>query len=140
MAPRTMTMGPGTLTLGETGTLQTFSAQLTNCRLVPDVQTGDNIPVLSGDEVAGERTESFTLSGTLLQDFGVVDSLSEWTYTNRGQQFPFEFVPQNAGARKITGTVTVEPTEIGGDVKTKPTADFEWRLVGAPEFDDHEEA
>lgn len=134
MPVQTMTMGPGTLSLGEAGSLQQLESQLTNCRVSPSVDTGDPINVLSGEQAPGDRTESFTLAGTLVQDFGNVESVTEWTWQNRGQQVPFTFTPNTAKGRSITGTVTVEAVEIGGDVKTKPTSDFEWTIIGAPDL------
>ena len=59
-------------------------------------------------------------------------SISEWTYTNRGQTFPFEFVPANSGDKKITGELTVEATDIGGDVGKRATSSFEFVCNGAP--------
>ena len=138
MAIQTITVGAGTLTLGEAGTLKQFASQVTSCRLVPEVDTGDPVNVLSGEQAPGDRSESWTLQGTLLQDFGNIDSTTEWCFSNRGIEFPFEYVLNTAKGRSITGTVTVEAIEIGGDVKTKPTSDFEWTLIGEPTIGDVE--
>lgn len=132
MAVNTLTMGPGTLILGEVGSTKAFSSQVTNARIVPSVDTGDPLNVLSGESVPGDRDESFTLAGTLVQDFGAADGTTEWTYTNRGVSMPFVFVPNTAAGRQVSGTVVVEAVEIGGDARSKPTSDFEWTLVGAP--------
>ena len=136
MTVNTITVGPGTLTLGETGTLSTLSSQVTACRLVPNVENEDPIDVLSGEQAPGDRSESWTLAGTLLQDLGAVDSTTEFLFTNRGTQMPFEFVPSTAAGKKITGTVVPEAIEMGGDAKTKPTSDFEWQIVGEPDLED----
>ena len=132
MAVESITIGPGTLSIGATDKLTTFESQTTSCKLVPSVDKGDNIPVLSGEEVAGDRSESFTLEGTFLQDFGSTGSRTEWLFTHRGEQHPFVYVPNTAKGKKITGTLTVEAVEIGGDVKSKPTSDFEFSLIGPP--------
>lgn len=134
MAVNTITVGAGSLTIGASTDLTNFSGQVTACRLVPSVDQGDNIAVLSGESVAGDRTESFTLEGTLLQDFGATGSTTEWLYTNRGETHVFEFIPSTAKGRKITGSLIVEAIEVGGDVSTKPTSDFTFTLVGAPTF------
>lgn len=136
MAVNTITVGPGTLTLGEVGTTTTFEGQVTSLRLVPNVETEDAINVLSGEQAPGDRSESFTLSGTLLQDLGALDSTTEFCFTNRGVQMPFVYVPSTAAAKQIEGQVVVEAIEIGGDAKTKPTSDFEWNLVGEPTITD----
>lgn len=132
MAVNIITVGPGTLTVGAAGALTVFSSQVTSCKLVPSVDQGDSIRVLSGEQVAGERTESWTLEGSLLQDFGSAGSRTEWLFTNRGTTQVFEFVPATAAGKKITGSLVVEAIEIGGDVDAKPTSDFTWVLVGNP--------
>jgi hypothetical protein len=132
MAVNTITMGPGKLTIGASGDLTTFSGQVTSCRLVPSVDNGDQIKVLSGESVAGDRSESFTLEGTLLQDFGATGSTTEWLFNNRGETHVFSFEPSTAAGKKFTGSLIVEAIEVGGDVDTKPTSDFTFNLVGAP--------
>jgi hypothetical protein len=125
------TVGPGTLTIGSSGALMDFSAQTTSVKLTPSVDNGDPINVLSGEQVAGDRTESFTLDGTVLQDLGA-DSRAEWLFLHRGETHPFEFVPATAAARKISGSLVVEAVDLGGDVKTKPTSDFSFVVIGEP--------
>lgn len=129
-------LGPGKLDIGEVGTLTSFAAQLTACELVPEAKDEDDVYVLSGEVADGGTEETWTLEGTLLQDFGHPDatkSLSEWTFTNRGKVFPFEFVPNNTGNKKITGRVKIAATRIGGDVKKRNDSDFKWRVY-SPEL------
>lgn len=132
MSTNVITMGPGALTIGSAGSLANFAGQCSACRLVPSVDTDDPIAVLDGGEVPGDRSESWTLTGTLLQDLGATESTTEWLFEHRGEQHPFSFTPSTAAGKTISGTLVVEAIEIGGDVKTKPTSDFEFQLVGAP--------
>lgn len=134
MTVNTITIGAGSLTIGATTDLTNFSGQVTAARLVPSVDQGDAINVLSGETVSGDRSESFTLEGTLLQDFGATGSTTEWLFTNRGETHVFTYIPNTAKGRKITGSLVVEAIEIGGDVNSKPTSDFSFVLVGAPVF------
>jgi hypothetical protein len=126
-----ITVGPGTLTIGETAALMDFSSQCTACKLTPSVDNGDPINVLSGEQVAGDRSESFTLDGTFLQELGE-DSSTEWLFTHRGETHPFVYVPATDKGRQVTGNLVVEAIDIGGDVKTKPTSDFSFIIVGSP--------
>lgn len=132
MAVNTLTMGPGTLTIGADANLTQFASQVTECVLKPKVDNDDPIPVLSGEEAPGDRSESWTLEGSLLQDLGATKSVVEWLFTHRGELHPFTFVPATAKGKKLTGTVQVEAVEIGGEARTKPASDFEFVVIGAP--------
>lgn len=132
MAVQTITMGPGTLVLGEAGTSKAMESQITNARCTPNVDRGDALNVLSGESVPGDRTETWTLAGTIVQDFGEAAGVWAFCFTHRGETLPFVFVPNTAAGRQISGDVTVEALEVGGDTKTKPTADFEWQISGDP--------
>lgn len=132
MTTNTVTMGPGKFTIGEVADLTVFSGQVTNIVLKPSVDKGDAIDVLDGGQVSGDRSESFTLEGTLLQDLGATESTTEFLFENRGTDLPFEYVPNSAMGKKITGVLTVEAIDIGGDVKSKPTSDFTFDVIGVP--------
>lgn len=129
-------LGPGVLDIGDEGSLTSFAAQVTKCALVPKHDEEDDIPVLSGEVVAGDLTTSWTIEGELLQDFGSDSpkSLSEWTLTNNGKTFPFTFTPNTGGTKKTTGDLQVRATQIGGDVKKRNRADFTFKVLGTPEI------
>lgn len=131
MAVKAQALGPGTLDIGETGTLQSFASQITNAVLEPSFDAEDNITVLSGEEVAGEETESWVLKGTFLQEYGV-GNLLQWCFDNSGTELVFTFKPRTDGALEATGNLVVRAVAVGGDVKTKNTAEFEFKLVGRP--------
>ena len=126
MAVKTLRVGPGKLTIGADTDLTAFESQCTACKLVPSVDNDDPIEVLSGEQVAGDRTESFTLEGAVLQDFGAADSRVEWLFNRRGESHPFTYIPRNDAGKQITGDLQVEAVEIGGDVGTKARSDFEF--------------
>lgn len=124
-------LGPGLLSIGEEGTLREFSQQVKAAAIKFDSDKDDDTPVLSGDTIAGEKHYTAKLTGTVLQDL-IVDGLVGWTWAQKGKQFPFQFVPDKAGSMKVTGTVTVDPLDLGGDVKKKNESEFEWDIVGDP--------
>lgn len=124
-------MGPGTLTIGATGAPVDFTSQVTKCTVKWSVDEDDAVPVLSGEELAGEETHTATLAATLIQDLtdgGLVD----YTWENKGEQQAFTFVPSSALGRAISGVVKIRPIDVGGDVKKRPTSDIEWPCVGEP--------
>lgn len=132
MAPKAHRTGPGTLTFGETGTPTEFGAQCTNVRLSPSVNEEDTITVLSGEEIAGDDTIDWTVAGTLLQSFDKA-GLIHWCYENRLTTVPFKFIPNNEESEYgWQGSAKIVPLEVGGDVKTRNTSDFEFKCIGEP--------
>lgn len=122
-------LGPGTLTIGAVGTEQQFAAQLTACSVEPSTDTEDPIPTLSGEEIAGDDTDTAELTGTLLQSYDA-QSLLLWSHEHKGEELPFKFIPNNEAALQVTGVVKVRRLRIGGDVKTRNTSDFTWPIIG----------
>lgn len=132
MAVNITVVGPGKLTIGSDAAVSSFESQVTSAKLVPKVDNDDPINVLSGEQVAGDRTESFTLEGSVLQDFGAQDSRTEWLFNHRGETHPFTFVPNSSAGKRISGELQVEAVEIGGDARSKPQSDFEFQVIGTP--------
>jgi hypothetical protein len=130
----------GTLSFGATGAgAATAEGQTTN--FVVEQQDGDTedvVNVLSGESVGGETTSGpWHCTGTLVQDFDSSPSLQQWSYQHRDTQQPFTFTPNDqAGSPTISGTITVHFLGLGGDVKSRITRDFDWGIVGEPDFGD----
>lgn len=135
MAVTAQKLGPGTLSLDEAGTMKEFTSQITNARWTPSVDQEDPIPVLSGEEIADDPDFTSVLAGTFLQEYGS-EALVTWCYQNRGKVVDFTFTPRTDSVLTITGQCQVIPVEVGGDVKTRNTSDFEFPVIGDPTFDD----
>lgn len=131
-SPRIIEMGPGTLVIGASEAICAMEHQVLEATLKPDAKHEKPMRVLSGDYIPGTRSESWTLSGKLAQDTGEEDSVQDWLFDHRGQEYPFEFTPRNARKQKFQGNLIVEATAIGGQSGTKPDTEFEFELVGAP--------
>lgn len=139
MPPESYKMGPGTLTLGVGAT--SFAQQMRSFTVIPgeQVDSEDDIEVLSGDTVEGEDTVTleFSVKGKVLQDLTTAGFVS-YTWTNASDEVPFVFRPRNDVARQVAGTVRIVPVSIGGDVKARMESDFDWKCVGAdPVFGDY---
>lgn len=130
-------LGPGTLTLGTGLTEIECNIQLTNARVVPteNVTEGDDLNLLDGSTLDGEDnvTYDYTLEGTVVQDL-VDTGVTAYTWEHKGEEVAFEFVPVTARDAAVAGTVRVVPLQIGGDVKTRNTADFTMACIGEPTF------
>lgn len=128
-------LGPGVLTIGAVGAALDFSGRCTKATVVPKVNQSNDVPVLSGDTIAGDRDYEATLEATVFQDDLVAGGLVRYSWDHRGEQVPFTFAPYNNG-ESISGVVTIDPIEIGGDVNKKNTADLKWSCVGFPTIGD----
>lgn len=122
-------LGPGHLTFGEAATEKEFGMSCPEVSLEPVADDGDTIVVLSGDELHDDPDETFTLTGTVYQEFSM-DSLVIWAKENSGVVMPFVFVPASSGSLQITGRVKIKPVRIGGEVRTRNTSDFSFPGVG----------
>lgn len=130
-APVAHAVGPGTLKLGETGSLSDWSAQLTAASVEPSVDVDDDVDVLTGGKLSGDRTYTATLTGTVLQDTAKA-GLIAWSWQHRGERVAATFTPNTAIGTKVDGFVIVDPLRIGGDVKKKNTSDFELAFTEFP--------
>lgn len=129
-------LGPGLLTIGETGDAKELSVRCTSAAVEWERDKEDDIPVLSGDEVAGEVKYSATLKGKILQDFDS-DGLLAWSWQNKGEIMPCIFVPRTDSSIQVTGNVRINPFNLGGDVKKQNDSDFELDFIGEPVLDAH---
>lgn len=123
-------LGPGRLTFGELGDVQELAAQTTATALEPDVDEGDAVDVLSGEQLAGDDEYTYNLTGTALQDYSGMTSWIVWCKENQGVEMPFEFVPRDDEGLKVSGTVKIRPVKFGGTVKERNESDFEFKGVG----------
>src|SRR5699024_2746879 len=129
MAVKAHKLGPGSLTLGETGTAVEFAVSLRSCAVEPETDEGDMVPVLSGEEYSEGDEDSYTLTGTVVESYDL-DSVQVWAHINRNTQVPFLFRPDNDKTLGIQGEVMVRRIGFGGDVKERNELDFEFAGVG----------
>jgi len=124
----------GTLTLGGAAGVggTEFACQATNVRVTPSHdETGDEVETLCGDKLAPDVKTSWSLAGTSIQDFDSPDGFVQYTVENNLDVVEFSWQP-NVGTFEVAGTVQVRAVEIGGDVNTRLTTDFEWPLQDDP--------
>lgn len=112
MAVNYARLGDGTLSVGVTPL--DISSQVVGCRLVSEVDTGDTLTMLSGEQIASGMTTSSTLEGSLVLDPNT-GGIGEFSWTNHGQSVPFVFTPNTAAGLVITGTLTITRLDIGAD-------------------------
>lgn len=135
MPIKSFIVGPGSLVFGAPGAPEEMAAQVTSCTLTPSTDVGDPTDVLSGDQLPGDRTTTWVLEGNFLQDISET-GITTWTLTNAGVTVPFVYIPNDVEARSASGNVVIDPTAIGGDVKARAAADFEFGVIGTPALGD----
>ena len=126
-------LGPGVLTIGGAPPAGIdLSCQVSAAKVEWDKDKEDDTPVLCGDTIAGGTTYTAKLTATVLLEFSD-DGVVDFTWTNKGGQFPVVFEPTTTEGKAVTGTLIVDPIDVGGDeVKKNMTADIEWDFVGEP--------
>lgn len=127
--------GPGSLVLGAPGSTEEFNAQVASCSVEWDVDSDDDIPLLSGATLAGDDEYTAVLTGEMAQDIGV-DGINSYTWEHKGEVVPFVFIPNSTIDRQVTGEVKILPLTVGGEVKKRAMSDFEWGCVGEPDLGD----
>lgn len=128
MVEKIRTLGPGSLKIGATNTAKDFSADTTNVTLEPKADNEDNDVFLDGHTEGGSQTETWTLSGTIKEDYSTT-GIQVWALQNTGKTMPFEWVPNTNGKLKLTGNLVVASIPFGGDVKSRNGVDFSFNVV-----------
>lgn len=137
MATNSYKVGPGVLTLGSgplavSGQFSEFSINWSEA-----VKTTDDIDLLDGTTLDGDENPSYSASasGTLVQDLAAAGVVA-WSWTNKGTEQAFVFVPNSAEERQVTGVLVPVPITVGGAAKATATAQITWRCVGDPVLGD----
>lgn len=124
-------VGPGEFTVGTAGTLQDFTAQVTELSVEWSEDVEDDVPTLDGGSLEGEATYAAVVTGVFVQDI-TETGVTRWSWENKGKRFPFSYTPNSDTDVAFTGVLRVAPLNAGGAVKTRPTSDFEWACIGEP--------
>jgi hypothetical protein len=120
-------LGRGTLTLGTGGG---YEAQITNVRLVPEVDSSDPEPTLDNIDPTPDETTTWKLAGDAIQDWQDADGFVRFCLANAGADVPFVWTPSTTLGTTFSGTCKVRAVEIGGDVKVRNKSAFEFAVSG----------
>lgn len=133
-APRAQKLGPGELKIG--GDELDISCQMTEVKITWDIDEDDAVPTLCGGTMPGDTTYQAKLEGEAYQDL-TKGGILEYTWKKRGEIKSVTFTP-TTGTAKITGSVVIQPLELGGEVGKKNTSDIEFSFAGDPVFTPNE--
>jgi hypothetical protein len=126
-------LGPGVLTIGETGTEIDVSCYVNNAAIEWANDTSDSTTKLCGAERAGVTTFTAQLTGNMDIDAGNDSGIFALSWDEKGSQQKFTFTPSTALGTTATGTLTLLPLRFGADAYGDDlTSDFTFDIVGDP--------
>ena len=133
--PDTFPLGPGTLTIGATGTPIDISCLVNNAVISADKNEGDSTTKLCGTVKPGAVTYDYKLSGNLDTDVADVAGFFALSQASAGDELDYSFTPSTDAGTVAAGKLIVDPLDFGGDTSGETmTSDFEFSLVGAPTY------
>lgn len=133
--PDTFPLGPGTLTIGETGTPIDISCLVNNAVISADKNQGDSTTKLCGTVKPGAVTYEYSISGNMDTDVADDAGFFALSQEQAGKELAYTFTPSSDAGTSATGTLIVDPLDFGGDTAGETmTSDFEFSLVGQPTY------
>lgn len=130
-----VSLGPGTLKIGPTGSEIDASCLVNNARIEIDKEQDDTTYKLCGTATPGKITYTYKLTGNVDTDVDLSDGLFAFSQDHAGEQVAFEFVPNTAAGTSAAGTLVMDPLEFGADEYGDALdSDFELTIVGKPAF------
>lgn len=126
----------GTLKLGGTGPTYAdateFNVPIRSVKVTPSsTAPGDPVELLGGAKLAGERTRSYKLEGSSIQQFDNPAAFQAYCFAQDGNTVHFILKFNAAGSPTYAGDVVVTALPEGGDVGFDPgNVDFSFDGVG----------
>lgn len=128
-------LGPGTLSIGETGTEIDVSCLVNNAVISAEKEEGDSTTKLCGTVRPGAVSYTYSLSGNTDTDISDPAGFFALSQAEPGTELSFSFTPNTDAGTEATGTLIIDPLDFGGDESGQPmTSDFEFSLVGKPTY------
>jgi hypothetical protein len=133
--PDVFNLGPGTLSIGATGSEIDVSCLINNAVIAAEKDQGDSTTKLCGTVRPGAVTYTYTLGGNTDTDISDPAGLFALSHDVPGSEQAFTFTPSTEAGTEAAGTLIIDPLDFGGDETGQPmTSDFEFALVGEPTF------
>jgi hypothetical protein len=134
--PETFPLGPGTLSIGATGSAIDISCLVNNAVISADKSQGDSTTKLCGTVRPGAVSYEYSLAGNMDTDVADEAGFFALSQAQAGQKLAYTFTPNTDAGTEATGTLIVDPLDFGGDTSGETmTSDFEFSLVGPPTYD-----
>lgn len=111
----TGTLGPGTLSIGETATPIDVSCLVNNVSIIPDISEGDSKTMLCGTTKTSPDEITWAIEGNVDVDAGLTAGFFALTWQHIGETVDFTFTPSTAVGTTVTGQLKLAPLELGAD-------------------------
>jgi hypothetical protein len=134
--PGTAKLGPGTLTIGATGTEIDVSCLVNNLVITMSKDKADDTRKLCGTVRPGAITYTYELDGNLDTDIGTESGLFALSQSAAGTEQAFTFTPSTEAGTTATGKLIIDPMDFGttDDYGSDLTSDIAWSLVDKPTY------
>jgi hypothetical protein len=136
MAAVVVPFGPGTVTVGPTGTETDFSCEVIGGKVTHEYEEiGEQSTRLCGDVVPASQQRQDGFAFECENDLSAT-GLYSYCYTNDLTSAEVTYTPHTATAASWAGAVTVQlPGDIGADAFGEPiSSTFEWMAIGPLTF------
>lgn len=128
-------LGPGTLTIGATGTLVDVSCLINGARITASKDVSDPTQKLCGTWRAGAVAYTYELGGNIDVDAGNASGIFALSVSAPGTEQPFSFTPSTAAGTTATGVLVIDPLDFGADsFGDDLTSDFTYSIIGDPVY------
>lgn len=127
--------GPGTLTIGATGTEVDCSCLVNSFTISADKTEADSRTMLCGTVKPGAVTYKYKAAGNLDIDTEDPSGIFFLSQSAPASEQAFLYTPSTEDGTSASGTLILDPMAFGSDTYGADLAsDVEWTVVGAPVY------
>jgi hypothetical protein len=127
--------GPGTLTIGATGSEIDCSCLVNGARIAATKDQTDPTTKLCGTVRPGTVKYTYELTGNVDTDVADAAGLFALSQSAPGSEQPFTFTPNTEAGTSAAGVLVLDPLDFGADeYGSDLTSDFTFALVGTPVY------
>ena len=135
-APTTVAkLGPGTLTIGETGAEIDVSCLVNGAKIVASKDVSDPTTKLCGTKRQGTTSYTYELSGNMDIDLADPEGIFALSQANPGTEVAYVFTPSTEAGVAAAGMLVLDPLDFGGDeFGDDLTSDYTFALTDKPAY------
>lgn len=133
IAGPTVKLGPGTLTIGATGSAIDVSCLVNNAQITTDKSQDDPVWHLCGTSTQAAITYQHTLEGNLDIDPTSATGLFALSWDAMGSEQDYKFIPNTEEGTAASGKLVLDPLNFGADeYGATLNSDFAFVLTAPP--------